>query len=364
MLVQDATRFLLRYYQTIATWPLQIYSSAIIFSPQTSAVRRDNLDKIPRWLRKLPQVEEAWASLIQTLAGHSGSVWAVAFSPDGKRIASGSGDETIKLWDATTGDLQKTLAGHSGSVWAVVFSPDGKWIASGSNDKTIKLWDATTGDLQKTLAGHSGWVWAVAFSPDGKWIASGSGDKTIKLWDATTGDLQKTLAGHSGWVRAVAFSPDGKRIASGSEDETIKLWDVPKSLKASRLLGSTIGSRLKFHARKEIKTSGIVDSLKFSKDSRRLVTNLGPIKIESVLADRHSPDYELLEDLWVGNQWIYYGTVPVLRLTSDFEPQCYDGRGNQAAIGLKNGRVLSFEIDRRSLHLALKESAYMYSNEE
>jgi WD40 repeat protein len=321
MLVQDATRFLLRYYQTIATWPLQIYSSAIIFSPQTSAVRKNNLDKIPRWLRKLPQVEEAWASLIQTLAGHSDWVWAVAFSPDSKQIASGSGDKTIKLWDATTGDLQKTLAGHSGSVRAVAFLPDGKRIASGSGDETIKLWDATTGDLQKTLAGHSDSVWAVA------------------------------------------FSPDGKRIASGSGDNTIKLWDVPKSLKASRLLGSTIGSSLKFRAWKEIKTSGIVDSLKFSKDGRRLVTNLGPIKIESVLADRHSPDYELLEDLSVGNQWIYYGAMPVFRLTSDFEPQCYDGRGNQAAIGFRNGRVLSFEIDRRSLHLALKESAYMYSNE-
>ncbi len=101
-----------------------------------------------------------------------------------------------------------------------------------------------------------------------------------------------------------------------------KLWDVPKSLKASRLLGSTIGS-LKFRAWKEIKTSEIVDSLKFSTDGRRPVTNLSPIKIEVVLADRHSPDYELLEDLWVGNQWIYYGEMPVFRLTSDFEPRYY-----------------------------------------
>lgn len=228
---------------------------------------------------------------------------------------------------------------------------------------TIKLWDTMTGDLQKTLTGHSGSVWAIAFSPDSKRIASGSSDATIKLWDATIGNLQKTLVGHSGSVLAVAFSPDSKRIASGSSDKTIKLWDVPKSLKASRLLGSTIGSSLKFRVWKEIKTSETVDSLKFSKDGRRLVTNLGPIKIESVLANRHSLDYELLEDLWVGNQWIYYGAMPVFRLTSDFEPRYYDGRGNQAAIGFRNGRVLSFEIDRRSLHLALKEPAYMCSNE-
>ncbi|KAL8777436.1 MAG: hypothetical protein Q9194_002548 [Teloschistes cf. exilis] len=144
---QDATRFLLRHYQTITTWPLQIYSSATIFSPQAS---------------------------------HSDSVTAVAFSPDGKRIASGSFDKTIKVWDAATGDLEKTLAGHSDWVTAVAFSPDGKRIASGSWDKTIRVWDAATGDLEKTLAGHSKRVTAVAFSPDGNRIASGSLDKTIK----------------------------------------------------------------------------------------------------------------------------------------------------------------------------------------
>ncbi|KAF4627652.1 hypothetical protein G7Y89_g10498 [Cudoniella acicularis] len=96
MLVQDATRFLLRYYLTVATWPLQIYSSAVVFSPQTSVARRDNLDKLPTWLRKVPKIEESWASLIQTLAGHLGYVQAVAFSLDGKQIASGSTGQTIK----------------------------------------------------------------------------------------------------------------------------------------------------------------------------------------------------------------------------------------------------------------------------
>ncbi|KAI4271451.1 MAG: hypothetical protein L6R38_006871 [Xanthoria sp. 2 TBL-2021] len=93
----DATRFLLRHYQTITTWPLQIYSSALIFSPQASVVRKNNRHKIPEWLKKTPLVEYEWASLIQTLAGHSHGVDAVAFSPDGKRIASGSNDDTIKI---------------------------------------------------------------------------------------------------------------------------------------------------------------------------------------------------------------------------------------------------------------------------
>ncbi|KAJ5380537.1 G-protein beta WD- 40 repeats containing protein [Penicillium cataractarum] len=224
--LQDATRFLLRHYHTMANWPLQIYSSAIIFSPESSVMRRENKDKIPRWLRKLPPMEDTWTSLIQTLAGHSRDVNTVVFSPDGKQIASGSNDKTIKLWDATTGDLQRTLASHSKDVNTVVFSPDGKQIASGSDDKTIKLWDVTTGDLLKTLTGHSQLVCSVAFSPDCNQIASGSQDKTIKLWDATTGDLQKTLAGHSKDVKTVAFSPDGNQIASGSLDKTIKLWDA------------------------------------------------------------------------------------------------------------------------------------------
>jgi dipeptidyl aminopeptidase/acylaminoacyl peptidase len=196
----------------------------------------------------------------------------------------------------------------------------------------------------------------VAFSPDGKQIVSGSEDKTIKLWDATAGGLQKTLAGHSGRVTAVAFSPDGKQIASGSDDNTIKLWDVAKSLKVSKLLGNTFGSHLKFRAWREIKTSKLVSSLKFSTNGRYLVTNLGQIKIESILTNRQSFGFESLENLWVGNQWIYYGAMPVFLLPSDFELQCHDVRGDQLTIGFRNGRVLSFDMNRISLNSIFKNS--------
>ena len=111
--VQDATRFLLRHYQTIATWPLQVYSSAIVLSPQTSMVRVANLGKIPNWLRALPQVEEAWPPLVQTLRGHSWSVTAVAFSPDGKYIASGSLDKTVKPWDVSQALRPSRILGSS-----------------------------------------------------------------------------------------------------------------------------------------------------------------------------------------------------------------------------------------------------------
>jgi WD40 repeat protein len=106
----------------------------------------------------------------------------VAFSPDGLTLASGSWDETIKLWDVATGEVKSTLEGHVSSVNSVVFSPDGLTLASGSSDRTMKLWDVATGELKATLEGHSSYVESVAFSPDGLTLASGSSDKTIKLW--------------------------------------------------------------------------------------------------------------------------------------------------------------------------------------
>jgi WD40 repeat protein len=325
-----------------------------VFSPEASAVKRANLLKLPHWLERLPLVEDEWTSLIQTLAGHSGSVYAVAFSPDGKRIVSGSYDNTVKLWDATTGEVQKTMAGHSRSVITIDFSSDGKRIASGSWNGTVKLWDAATSEVQKTMAGHSRSVKAIAFSPDGKRIASGSMDKTVKLWDAATGEVQKTMAGHSDWVSAIAFSPDGKRIASGSWDN-VKLWDVVKSLKASSFLGKALGSHLKFRTCQDLGVQGNVSFLRFSNDSRYLIINAGAIDIATTL-DRKDLVSAQLNGLWVGNQWIYYGTLPVLRIPAEFIPSCFDVRGNQVAIGYKSGQALVIDLDCRKLDVILEQS--------
>jgi hypothetical protein len=158
--------------------------------------------------------------------GHSDPVAAVAFSPDGKTLASGSQDNTIKLWEAATGQLIRTLSGHTDPVTSVAFSPDGKTLASGSADQhTMKLWEAATGQFIRTFSGHSRWITSVAFSPGRKTLASGSLDQTIKLWEAGTGQLIRTLSGHTDPVTSVAFSPDGKTLASGGRDATTRWWD-------------------------------------------------------------------------------------------------------------------------------------------
>jgi WD40 repeat protein len=161
------------------------------------------------------------------LKGHTGLIHSLAFSPDGKVLASGSFDNDIKLWDYPSGKLLSTLKGHAAPVYSVAFSPNGTFLASGSQDKTIRLWDPKDGKMVRELKGHTDNVHAVAFSPDSKMLASAGADKSVRLWNPADGKEIKKLGDHKGSIYRVVFSADGKLLASCSQDTTIKLWDVP-----------------------------------------------------------------------------------------------------------------------------------------
>ncbi|MGL5084055.1 MAG: protein kinase domain-containing protein [Microcoleaceae cyanobacterium] len=165
------------------------------------------------------------------IAAHSEWVRALAISPDGKTLASGSDDKTIRLWDLQQGVRQRTIEGHTKAVNAVAFSPNGQLLASGSSDDTIRIENLVSGTRQLTIRTESRGVYGIAFSPDGQTIASAGQDGTIKLWSLARGTRTLTLGKdsttrHKGVVNAIAYTSDGQVIASGSEDGTVRLWNA------------------------------------------------------------------------------------------------------------------------------------------
>ncbi len=223
---------------------------SVAFSPDGKKLATGSFDKSAKiWDLKS-------GKNISTLQGHSSYVRSVAFSPDGKKLATGSNDNSAKIWNIESGKEIMTLLGHSASVRSVAFSPDGKKLATSSDDFTAKIWDLESKKSILTLEGHSSPVLSVAFSPDGKKLASCSTDYTAKIWDIESGKDIQTLRAHRSTLSSVAFSPDGKKIATGSHDKTAKIWDIETGKDILTLSGHT----------------STVYSVAFSPDGNQLVT--------------------------------------------------------------------------------------------
>lgn len=245
----------------------------LAFHPEKSQLAIADSDLIKIW--DLPS-----GKLITTLSGHAGDVWAIEFSPDGKRLAGGGVDGTARIWDIATGE-SLILKGHTMPIEGLAFKPDGKWLATASDDQTMKIWDTTTGELLREVTGFPDVVdsvsfnsdgtrlaaastgayiriWdvtkidgneilrieesvsLVAFSPDGTRISAASGSN-VKIWDSSTGQELLTLRGHTGWVTDVVFSPDGKQLATTSFDGTAKVWSITPGQEAVTVAGQGIG---------------------------------------------------------------------------------------------------------------------------
>ncbi|WP_298861195.1 TIR domain-containing protein [uncultured Gimesia sp.] len=200
---------------------------------------------------------------IRVLKGHTDDVRSIAFSPDGLTIVSGALDQTVRLWNVATGKQKTVLKGHSGGVFSVSFSPDGKTIVSGAKSadfelepETMRLWDVASGKQKQVFAGYDGDIFGVAFSPDSKTIVVGARNGTVCILDVSSFNKKIILKGHTGSVGSVSFSPDGHKVVSGASDNTIRLWDVSSAKQKTVLKGHT----------------GQVESVAFSPDGKTIVS--------------------------------------------------------------------------------------------
>ena len=199
----EAFKFIQTFVPVLRMSTPHLYLSAMAQTPLNSPLHTLWVDHLQNHISVTSGNPHTWPVEVHTLEGHTGSIWSVAYSSNGRHIASGSSDKTIRVWDVTTGQtVAGPFQGHTSDVTSVAYSPNGRHVVSGSSDKTIRVWDATTGQpMAAPFRGHTNSVKSVTYSPDGRYIVSGSLDKTIRIWDSTTGKaVGGPFQGHRGSI--------------------------------------------------------------------------------------------------------------------------------------------------------------------
>ncbi|KAJ3122471.1 hypothetical protein HK098_002809 [Nowakowskiella sp. JEL0407] len=242
-LLADAIRLFQQFNAAISESALQIYVTAIPFSPREAIIYKHFIDTLPT--NEVPRIfsgyKTDWPAYLRTLEGHAWEVDAVAVSSDGQFLVTGSRDQSLKIWAMNSGKEVRTLVGHTDAVKSVAISPDDRFIVSGSRDKTIRTWLMASGEQVSVFEGHSDSVYSVAISKDSRYVVSGSRDKTVKIWSMQTGFELQELAEHTSFVYSVAISSTSNFVVSGSWDETVKIWHLDGSERVTTLKGHTEG---------------------------------------------------------------------------------------------------------------------------
>ncbi|KAL7922389.1 hypothetical protein ACQKWADRAFT_292337 [Trichoderma austrokoningii] len=297
--LQDGLQFVQSNIPVLDSTPLQLYGSILAFTPKNSTIRQrffgDN--QVPQWISLAPEPENDWDQCQQVIEGHTASVNAVTFSPQGDIVASASYDQTVRLWRVSDGQCTQELKGHTSSVGAVTFSPQGDIVASASSDRT--------GDI----------------------VASASGDRTVRLWRVSDGQCTQELKGHTSSVNAVTFSPQGDIVASASDDDTVRLWRVSDGQCAQRI--------------KSVSTS----YLKFLDSGPLILTHSGSISTQvdpSTAGLITIPFINCASGLGISQNrfWISWYGKPLFWLPANFRPACSALSGSSVVIGCDSGRVI------------------------